>query len=326
MDNMLILSIIVPIYNVEKYLERCIESLFAQDIDVSDYEIIMVNDGSTDKSLSVAEDLAAKHENIIVVSQNNRGLAGARNTGLKQAKGKYIMFVDSDDFLMPNVISKMLRISFDNELDILMARMKVMDADGRYHEGLIQPFKSDMVVSGEYALLHGVNIASVCGMLYSSDFLHKNNLIFTEGMTHEDVDFNTRCYPVAKRMLFSDLVSYVYFWNSTSLNRSNSVDKVMKKLIDDILVASNTLDYVRKTCCSVKVCELYKKRCNSIMCSTLLTMVKEDRLPYQLKADCIKNAKAAGLYPIKGRTLSWKTTLLIPILNSVFFEKYLMMK
>ena len=123
MDKELLLSIIVPVYNVEKYLVRCIDSLVTQDVDACDYEIIMVNDGSTDNSLSVAEDLAAKYNNIVIVSHENRGLAAARNTGLRNASGQYVMFVDSDDYLTPNVISKMLKISFDNDLDILMARV-----------------------------------------------------------------------------------------------------------------------------------------------------------------------------------------------------------
>ena len=197
------LSIIVPVYNVEKFLERCITSLLQQDLSKNDYEIVLVNDGSTDNSLSIAEGLAAKHDNIIIISQHNKGLAAARNTGIRNTSGKYIMFVDSDDYLMPNVLASMVATATTQGLDILEARMKLMKADGSFSESLIQSFSPDIVYTGEYALLHDVNIASVCGMLYSSHFLETNNLWFTEGMTHEDVDFNTRCYPLATKIIFS---------------------------------------------------------------------------------------------------------------------------
>ena len=106
----MILSIIVPVYNVEKYLERCIESLIHQDIEPSDYEIIMVNDGSTDHSGIIAEQLTSKYENIILFNQRNQGLSGARNSGLKLCRGKYVMFVDSDDFLEKNSLMYLITL------------------------------------------------------------------------------------------------------------------------------------------------------------------------------------------------------------------------
>jgi len=181
----------------------------------------MVNDGSTDGSLNVAQELCKLSNSIKLVNRENGGLAAARNTGIESASGKYLMFVDSDDYLMPNVLRRLIAFSEEQDLDVCEARMKVMKEDGTFSEGLIQPFKTTEIVSGEFALLHGVNIASVCGMLYSSSFIKQHNLRFTEGMTHEDVDFNTRVYPLAHRIQFTDIISYVYFWNSESLNRRN---------------------------------------------------------------------------------------------------------
>ena len=93
------LSIIVPVYNVEKYLERCINSLINQDLCRNEYEIIIVNDGSTDYSGDIAKAIQSKVENIHLYEQVNGGLSAARNTGLKYACGKYVIFVDSDDYL-----------------------------------------------------------------------------------------------------------------------------------------------------------------------------------------------------------------------------------
>src|SRR5690606_23371492 len=96
----MILSIIVPIYNVQDYLKTCIDSLFNQDLLISDYEVIAVNDGSTDASLAILESLKKTYNSINIITQNNQGLSGARNTGIKHAIGTYILFVDSDDYIL----------------------------------------------------------------------------------------------------------------------------------------------------------------------------------------------------------------------------------
>ena len=96
------ISLIIPVYNVEQYLEKCLLSCLDQDLPQSDYEIIVVNDGSPDGSLAIAERIAATATNITVVSQENGGLSAARNTGLEIAKGKYVWFIDSDDTIKKN--------------------------------------------------------------------------------------------------------------------------------------------------------------------------------------------------------------------------------
>lgn len=312
---MKILSIIVPIYNVEKYLERCIRSLLVQDIESSDYEIVMVNDGSTDNSFALAQKLCNLATNVKLVTRENGGLAAARNTGIENASGKYLMFVDSDDYLMPNILKNLLSIAEEKNLDVCEARMKVMKENGTYQEGLIQPFSPSEVVDGEYALLHGVNIASVCGMLYSSEFISNNHLRFTEGMTHEDVDFNTRVYPIAQRICFTDIISYVYFWNGESLNRSINIKKVKKALMDDIIIAANTRKYAESFNYPDSIKNLYKKRSNSIVVSSLIALLTNFHLPNDVKVECLNLAKSLSLYPIKGKTQSLKTTLLSVLLN-----------
>ena len=110
------ISIIVPVYNVEKYLNRCIDSILKQIY--IDFEIILVNDGSTDSSGIICEYYHEQYPQIItVIHQNNQGLSQARNTGLEQAKGEYITFIDSDDFISPNY------------LYVLLKNMKMYDAD-----------------------------------------------------------------------------------------------------------------------------------------------------------------------------------------------------
>ena len=127
-----ILSIVVPAYNVERELKKCIESCLKQDIPQESYEIIIVNDGATDNTLQVATDIAAKHKSVSVINQKNMGLSGARNTGLKYANGKYVWFIDSDDYIKPNVLGNMIRQADDNDLDCLFFRLQRVFDDERF--------------------------------------------------------------------------------------------------------------------------------------------------------------------------------------------------
>ena len=113
---MSLISVIVPIYNVEKYLERCIDSIINQKH--NDLEILLINDGSTDKSGLICDDMAMKYNNIIVVHQSNQGLGAARNLGLDICKGEYIFFVDSDDYILPNIINNLYMESKKYNADI----------------------------------------------------------------------------------------------------------------------------------------------------------------------------------------------------------------
>ena len=124
------LSIIIPVYNVEKYVLRCLDSCYRQDLPESDYEVICVDDGSTDNSSSLIETFAKKHNNIVVLHQSNAGQSAARNYGLKKAKGDYIWFIDSDDWIQPNVIKRLLIQAYQENLDTLCFTFQYADENG----------------------------------------------------------------------------------------------------------------------------------------------------------------------------------------------------
>lgn len=111
------LSIVVPVYNVEKYIERCLKSLCELNIE---NEIIVVNDGSIDSSVQIVEKFKEKYinENIIIVNQENKGLSGARNTGIRKANGEYISFIDSDDFVDTEKYKEIINKTIENNLDV----------------------------------------------------------------------------------------------------------------------------------------------------------------------------------------------------------------
>ena len=121
------LSIIVPIFNVEQYLRKCVDSLLAQDLPSSEYEIILVDDESPDACPQICDDYAAAHENIRVVHRKNGGLSAARNSGIEVAQGENIMFVDSDDYIEPNVLKGLLSQVERDNLDVLRYRLQYVN-------------------------------------------------------------------------------------------------------------------------------------------------------------------------------------------------------
>ena len=121
-------SIIIPIYNVEKYLQECIESVLQQSL--QDIEIICVNDGSTDNSGVILEKFAETDKRILVINQENKGVSAARNTGLRCAKGKYIYFLDSDDYLAPDALELLSSDMDARNLDLLLFNAKVFGEKG----------------------------------------------------------------------------------------------------------------------------------------------------------------------------------------------------
>jgi glycosyltransferase involved in cell wall biosynthesis len=131
---MMQLSIIVPVYNVEAYLSKCLESLLQQSIPETEYEIIVINDGSPDGSLSIALEFQKMHSNIIVIDQENQGVSVARNRGLEVARGKYIAFVDPDDEIHVNSLPKLIQLADTENLDILYLTLDVYSEAGNYIE------------------------------------------------------------------------------------------------------------------------------------------------------------------------------------------------
>ena len=125
------ISVIIPVYNVEKYLSKCIESVLEQDF--SDYEIILIDDGSTDTSGKLCDEYAENYSAIKVIHQQNKGLGGARNTGIEAAEGQYLLFVDSDDYIRDNIMTFLYDTAVCNDSDIVAFGMDyVYESGGKF--------------------------------------------------------------------------------------------------------------------------------------------------------------------------------------------------
>lgn len=212
----MILSIIIPVFNVEKYVEKCVRSCERQDITSSDYEIICVNDGSKDKSLQIIESLAAEYDNIKVISQPNSGLSAARNTGMREAKGEYYMFVDSDDWIADECLGKLVS-KLNNERPDALA-FCAANVIGNTPERR-KSYLDETPISGKELLRRGVEQCAPFS-IWSAQFFKKHNLRFVVGIYHEDAEFTPRAYYLADKVsLCNDLIYFVY-QNPTSITRT----------------------------------------------------------------------------------------------------------
>lgn len=248
------LSIIVPIYNVAPYLRKCVDSLLMQDI--TDYEIILVDDGSTDDSGAIADEIVrvvmgnrqwaidnetnsqspiANRPTLRVIHQENAGLSAARNTGIAAATGDYIMFVDSDDYLQPNVLGALLEQAEREHLDVL--RFNYQNVNEQYEVFL--PFKDakrdvdyrEDVVDGETFL--NKRLGPGC---YAWQFVLRREIVlqeqFTPSIYFEDTDWTPRMLIKAKRVASTPMVVYNYLWRQGSITLPTEPHKREKVLRD----------------------------------------------------------------------------------------------
>lgn len=212
-----LISIIIPVYNVEKYIRKCLESVCNQIY--RDIEIILVDDGSTDLSGVICDEYANRDKRIRVIHKSNGGLADARNEGLKIATGEYVGFVDSDDWIEPDMYSTLYELCKKNDLDLIAARF-IEEKDGK---------KSDTQYSGEFCIMSGVemlenNISekpryivtnSVWDRLYRRTLLE--DLAFPVGKCYEDICYSTEIFLRAQRCGYLDRGIYHYVIRNDSI-------------------------------------------------------------------------------------------------------------
>lgn len=211
------ISVIIPVYNVETYLEECLDSILAQDL--SDIEIICVNDGSTDSSLSILERYAAKDKRIIMVNQENGGPGKARNNGLKKAQGKYIFFPDSDDYLLTsNALTLLYKTAIERDLDIVSSNFATV---GEEQKESLAKRKSGIVSDGKRFLLSGETNAAAWAKLYKRSYLDLIHFLFDETIFYEDSEAFPRFYINASRVSHIDAVLYAYRQRPNSVMTQN---------------------------------------------------------------------------------------------------------
>ena len=241
-------SIIVPVYNVEKYLAKCIDSIISQEYD--DWELILVNDGSSDSSKAICEEYCINDNRISLYNQENAGPSAARNLGIKKAKGKYITFIDSDDYVTPTYLTDLVKYDSDiiaSGFDLWYfngkpTRRKTYDKLGIY--SLLNNNIGEAIAIGEYKYLWH----SPCCKLYYRELLISNNLLFNEDLNYgEDHLFNLTVLLHCTRITLVPVSNYIYtHYGNLSLTSRSVPYEIMFIYIVELYHLRLKLNYSNK--------------------------------------------------------------------------------
>lgn len=231
-------SILVPIYNVEKYLRRCIDSVLSQDF--HDYELILVDDGSPDDCPQICDEYAAKDSRIKVVHKKNGGLVSARLAGFKEARGKYIMHVDSDDYLLPGAVSTLYGKAEEGGYDVVKSRPLRENCKGKRWQESYRINDAEILDNDTYTIAMLQN--SISPYLHSSIYRKDvfEDSVFEKVMAGhvsigEDWVTNMLISPKIKRAKILDESVYVYFWNDASMMSSTIISPLLNDRLDKVL-------------------------------------------------------------------------------------------
>lgn len=297
------LSIIIPVYNVEAYLRKCVDSVLNQDYE--DYEIILVDDGSTDASGVICDEYVAKHNAsdiihntcpIRVIHQSNAGLSAARNAGIAIAKGEYIQFVDSDDFIEPNVLGALMAQIEREQLDVLRFNYQNVrrTADSRYEVYLPNKYPHQVdtqagVVAGEQYL--NERMGYEC---YASQFIVRKEIVplFTPGLHFEDVDWLPRMMLAAKRVNATSMVVYDYLIRQGSISHVDGNLEKKRKNVEDFM---SIIDTYGRLIAMHPSCE-WLRNMRSSMTQSVLDNVAH--YFYSNSKAYILRLKAMGVFPL----------------------------
>ena len=261
------LSIIVPVYNCEKYLEKCLNSLTNQTL--SNIEIILVNDGSKDNSLEICKKHAKKDDRIIVLNQENSGQSKARNVGLAHAGGEFITFVDSDDWVDENYYEKLVNACEKYDADIACA--SIIRERKNFKKFRIN-YTKEQVITKIQEKIDTAKVPDMCyvwNKVYKREYLHNLGLKFVEGMYFEDVDFVTRAIYYSNKIVTVPNTYYHYWTNFNSTVKTMKTSD--KKRADSLKSKALVLEFFKEKNLTSNPKNLIKRKtCVKMLGITLL--------------------------------------------------------
>lgn len=241
---MLLLSLVVPIFNMEAYLEKCLESILRQGLNDNEYEVILVNDGSKDRSQFICKQYVEKHQNFHLINQKNQGVAVARNVGISAARGKFVGFIDPDDYLLDNGLSIAFRKYADRE------DVDLIHFYSSYDFWDIKPIQDEIEYWGtthDFLANNDCGLPSFCWIyIYRKEFLDRHNIRFKPYRVGEDQLFISTVFIANARYLSCKADIYRYVVRDSSASTNRSIDYARKSVIDyfnaynDIIKAMNS--------------------------------------------------------------------------------------
>ncbi|MBR4367249.1 MAG: glycosyltransferase [Bacteroidaceae bacterium] len=305
------LSILVPVYKVEKYIRPFFESIFRQNIPDDCYEIIVVNDGTPDRSMEVVADLLELHDNTMVINQENQGLSVARNTALECAKGEYVLILDSDDLLVDGSLLLLLDKALTTKADLVVADF-VNKSDDELET--FEPIQNDIIweeKTGRKLFMENLSpyACYVWRTLYRRQFLNENHIRFVPGIYVQDIPFTHECYLKANKCVRTNLLLTIYReWGEQSTCKFNM------KRIESISIAMGKTWNLRKT---VKLSILEDKKLQTNIFTTFCMLLNSTVKNIQGFQNCIRAIDYTSQYAPSLRFTVNKRQKMISLLYSI---------
>ena len=307
---MFCISVIVPVYNVERYLSTCIESILDQGLGEEEYEIILINDGSKDSSLEICNHYAKIHSNIQVYSQENQGVSKARNLGLSKAKGEWILFVDSDDYLCKNSLLYLLSNFCNDEYDAIRFWIRILkDAT----------IEKEMSCVGDICYMgSGYNFVEKYGLdtfcyttLYRKSFLEAHHICFMPFKMGEDFLFASESLLANPRICSTSCKVYQYLIHTNSASTSRSKRHSRTCALDHLAANEKLLGILDKKNLKYSNPEVYKKCIDTIQekFSPIFSRILSSDISFKEFKQIITNQKKTGLLPLPKVKKNFKTRI-----------------
>ena len=294
------LSIIIALYNTEKFIRNCLNSVYdGSFLNAEEFEVIVINDGSTDGSVEIVKELMNTHQNILLLNKENGGQSSARNIGFSMASGDYLFCLDSDDFLDSFELKKSLDLCYRLKLDLLPVDSDKYDENYQKLLNKSPKYKaSNKIISGGMLLTSGFIIGSMCKYIYRKEIVDNFELKLTEGIFHEDEEFVTKFISRSKRIYKVDSLVYHQVIRSESTTNKKSTEHRKRLLFDLITVILNLENYRSNFGVNSLESKGLKMKINQLLISILIRM-RTENIEKKICSEivCILNNK--GLLPIK---------------------------
>lgn len=231
---MIKLSVIIPVYGVERFISRCLDSVFSINLLQDEYEILCIDDCSQDSSVEIIERYQSTHPNLMLLRHSeNKRQGGARNTGIRSAKGKYIIFVDADDCIPLYDLAGLLDYMEDNGLELILGAANILSENGETKRWGSAPLDESPIMTGPSLFtdgyIHRIAYGVVWLGIYLSELVRRTKP-FVENIPYEDTDWTLQCAYLARRVQYRPVILYNYIQNPVSTTRHPSMNTVINRV------------------------------------------------------------------------------------------------
>ena len=307
---MIYLSILIPVYNAENYIERCLNSIIKQNAFDNNVEIVIINDGSKDNSLAIINRYTTEHANIHVVSRENKGIGKTRNELIECCQGEYFWFIDADDYISEDALETTLPLLNDSAYDMILLSYNWISSNSTKQIIYDGEFTSGLELTD-----NGIYNNSVWTRIYRKSVIINNNIVFNSFGMGEDFDFIFRLTPYIKAVKCIKRPLYNYMFNPNSAINNINKKHQLKMSEDSLLCIFEDQEYLNKLS-KPQQAILYEPLLHFIL--GYVYSLYHNHLSFSYKWDCIKRLKEHDVLPIQHIPQHGKKRLLSLVLNNKF--------